>query len=295
MTEQFDRVVNVQVDTIKIGELDASFRVVKTLKKAPNTCELTLYNLNADHREQLAQAENPTVEISAGYKRPGSEGLLEGLQEIDALLGTSGPDPGTGVIFRGDVRDVSSNYEPPDWATLLESGDGERLARASRINKSFAQGTSLATVLVNVADATGFGIGNTALAAPRASLLNAGKAFLNGVTVSGQASKEMDRIVKSSGLEWSVQDGNLQLLGLGEPLLDSAVILSDDSGLVGSPTIGNDGVVRITALMNSDIVPGRLIVLNSKAIKGKFRAERCEYIGSVFDRPFYVEIEAKEL
>jgi hypothetical protein len=50
MTTQFDRTVEVQVDVIKIVDLDMSFRVTKTLKKEPNTCELTIYNLNPEGR-----------------------------------------------------------------------------------------------------------------------------------------------------------------------------------------------------------------------------------------------------
>jgi hypothetical protein len=200
------------------------------------------------------------------------------------------------LIFKGDLRDVSSNYEPPDWVTVLESGDGEKSSQFSRVNRSFAQGTSLANVMTAVAGEMKVGLGNVAQRALQGKLLDSsGGAFLNGVTVSGQATKEFDRLAKSAGLEWSVQDQNLQLLGVGEPLLDTAVVLADDTGLVGSPTIGNDGVARLTALMNSDIVPGRLLNVNSRAVVGRFRAERCEYIGSKFDKPFYVEVEAKEL
>lgn len=295
MTLQFDRKVEVQVDTIVIVELDVSFRVTKTLKKEPNTCELTIYNLNKEHREQLAQLESAVVQIKAGYKGRGDQST-SALAAVDSLLsggGSGGAELGS--IFIGDVRDISSLYEPPDWITTLESGDGEKKNRTARINKSFAKGTSLKTAMTEAAKAMGAGLGNVAKKALTGKLVDAGGEFLNNLTLSGQASKEFDRLVKSAGLEWSIQDGVIQMLDPGKPLEDISVVLSHESGLIGSPTIGSDGVIRMTALINSDIIPGRQIELESEVLKGRFRAERCEYTGTNFDRDFYVNIEAKEL
>ncbi len=322
MTIQFGRRVEVKVDALDIKELHASFRVVKTLKKEPNTCELTIYNLNENHRDQIAQADKPIVQIKAGYKgRPES-----GLDLADAALdafggGEPSESAGFGLIFLGDMRYGASAKEPPDWITTLESGDGEKATRLSRINKSFASGTSLATVMTEVARAMDVGIGNAAKAALSGNLLEAGREFLNSVTLSGQAAKEMDRIVQSSGLEWSIQDGVLQVLEAAKPLDDSSVILTSTTGMIGSPTIGTDGIIRVRALLNSNIVPGRQLEITSEVLSSsgggidigvigdldlglglggglspnRFRTERVEYIGSNFSREFYCDIEASEL
>ncbi len=298
MTQQFDRVIEIQVDTVTVGGLDARFRVVKTLNpKAPNTCELVIFNLNEQRRDQLGQLESATAEISAGYKGRQTTESTAALQAVDDLLGIggAGADSGVGLIFKGDLRDISSVYEPPDWVTTLESGDGEKAKQFSRVNRSFTQGTSLSNVMTAVASDMGVGLGNVAQQALSGRLLEAGSSFINGVTVSGPAHKEFDRLVRSSGLEWSVQDGNLQLLGVGQTLQDTAVVLKPDTGLIGSPTIGSDGVARMTALINSDIVPGRLLNVESVTLEGRFRAERCEYVGSKFDNDFYVNIEASQL
>lgn len=323
MTVQFDRDVRIKVDALDIKGLHASFRVVKTLKKEPNTCELTIYNLTQERRDEIAQADKPIVEIKAGYKGRKTDSGVLSVPSTDLLSGAEEESEEPGLIFLGNVRDADSGYENPDWITSLESGDGERATRFSRINKSFASGTSLAVVMNEVAKSMGVGIGNSAQKALSGNLLEAGKEFLNNVTMSGQSSKEMDRIVKSAGLEWSIQDGVLQLLDPGKPLEDVSVVLTPDTGLIGSPTIGNDGVIRIRALLNSDIVPGREIELTSKALtqgstigglgavadvnldvdaalgigttNSRFRAERVEYTGSNFERDFYCDIEAKEL
>lgn len=296
MTTQFDRKVEVIVEDVKITDLDVEFRVIKTLKKEPNTIDLTIFNLNPDNRDQLAQVKDVTVQLSAGYKGRPAPGALGA---VDAALGALGSPPpsesGFGLIFEGDVRDVASNFEPPNWLTKLESGDGEKGVRKARVNKSMPPGTLLPIAIQELANELGVGLGNTALAAVQGTLVEAGKEFLQGVTFSGQASKEFDRLMKSSGLEWSIQDGALQILPVGTPLLDLPVILSGETGLVGSPTIGNDGIVKASALLNSDIVPARLVVLNSDVIKGRFRAERCEYTGATLGNDWFVDMEMKEL
>jgi hypothetical protein len=323
MTKQFDRDVRVKVDTLDVSALDVSFRVIKTLKKEPNTCELTIYNLGRDNREKLGQLKAPAVEIRAGYKGRKPTDAIDAAvgSALSALDAGADEHAGIGTIYLGDLRDSHSNYEPPDWVTTIESGDGERASRFSRINKSFTAGTTLAVVMQQVSQSMGVGIGNAAQMAAQGNLLDAGKAFLNSVTLSGPASKELDRITKSAGLEWSVQDGALQLLNPGSPIADTSIVLADDSGLVGSPQIGSDGVIKLRSLLNPGIVPGRQLEVTSKVLssqnvggsladsaasavgigggtpKGtaRFRAERVEYVGSNFDRDFYCDVEAREL
>ncbi len=321
MTVQFNRRVEIKVDTLDIKGLHASFRVVTTLKKEPNTCELTIYNLKQDNRDRIAQATSPIVEIKAGYSgRESASGTLAAASAVTSAFDASeeSDDAGFGTIFLGNVRDADSGYEPPDWITSLESGDGERATRFSRINRSFASGTSLAVVMNEVAAAMDVGIGNAAQKALSGNLLDAGSEFLNSVTMSGQASREMDRITKSAGLEWSIQGGVLQVLDPGKPLEDISVVIKSDTGLIGSPTIGNDGIIRFRTLLNSDIVPGRQIEMSSKVLGGgadigviedidfglglgaespssRFRCERVEYLGSNFGSDFFCDVEATEL
>ena len=158
--------------------------------------------------------------------------------------------------------------------------------------------------------------------AATARLIDAGSEFLNGVTLSGQASKVLDQMMKSASLEWSIQDDVIQVLDIGGVLEDISVVLTDTTGLIGSPTIGTDGIIRLKTLLNSDIVPGRELEVTSKVLSGntiggigevagvnlgldlalglggdshRFRVERVEYTGSNFDADFFCDIEASEL
>lgn len=270
---QFNRFFRLQVDTLITTELDIVFKVTKTLKKEPNTLELTIFNLNETHRQQLQQKENPVIQLEAGYAQK------------------------NGIIFLGDIRDVRSEYTKPDWVTTLASGDGERATQFDRINKSFAAGTSLPTVIEEVAKSMGdIGLGNLKQIAATGELpQGGGKQFVNGVTVSGNSAREMSRIVRSAGLEWSIQDKTFQLLEAGQALQTTAIVLTPDTGLIGSPTIGSDGVLVFTSLLNSDILPGKQLQVKSALIDGLFRVERCEYVGDTAGNDWYVQGEAKEL
>lgn len=295
MGEQFQRIFEVQIGTTVISTLDVRFKVTRTLRSKPNTCELTIYNMAEQTRGAIAEAGDQVVQIKAGY-----EGLPEAsdaLAAVDAALGTGGEDSAeAALIFRGDVREVQSTYEPPDWVTHVEGGDGERAIRTGRVNRSFAPGTKVATIMREMATNLKADLGNAAKAALAApSLEQAGQEFVNGVTVSGSAYREMEAMMRSAGKELSIQNGTVQILDRGQPLRDVSVVLDVDTGLIGSPTVSDKGIVSFRALLNPDIIPGRQIELTSRSLSGRFRALRVDYSGDTRGQDWYVDVEAKAL
>lgn len=270
---QFGRFYELQIADLLIRDLDIAFQVTKTLDKEPNTLELVVYNLNPEHQQQLQSTKNPVVQLEAGYKS------------------------NSGVIFLGDVREVGSQYQRPDWVTTLSSGDGEQAMKFDRINKSFVNGSTLKTVLTELGKAMpSIGIGNLNEALAQAKIPGAGTdQFINGVTVSGNASRELDRIVRSAGFEWSIQNKKFQILEAGKALATEAVLLTPGTGLIGSPTIDSDGILNFVALLNSDILPGKQVRIVSTLIDGFFRVERATYSGDLSGTDWYVQCEAKLL
>ena len=123
--------------------------------------------------------------------------------------------------------------------------------------------------------------------------------FPKGTVLSGNASRELTDLCRSVGAEWSVQNGAVQLLQIGEPLAGKAVELGPDSGLVGSPTIDNKdakkgSIVKATCLLIPDLVPGRKVTFKSVArLEGGFRIEEVTYRGDTSGRDWYAEIECK--
>jgi hypothetical protein len=269
MTTLFRRKCIVTVGTIQIRDLDVTFTIEKSLKREPNKCDLAIYNLNDDHRLQLAQQKVVPVKVEAGYEEQ------------------------TSLIFAGDLRSAHSTRDGADIITKLSSGDGEHKLRSTRINKSFAKGTSVHTVLEEAAKALGVGLGNAVEAFKKKGLQGVGDIFSGGTVLSGNAANEVDGLAKSAGLEWSVQDGNLQILERGRALEGVAVRLAPSTGLVGSPTIDNKGLIRATCLMIPDVFPGRQVSIESEAVRGVYRVDRCVYNGDTFGTEWTIQLECK--
>lgn len=262
----FNRVVRVTVDTISIesGSLRVGFGVTKNLKEEPNKANVKIFNLSPSHRNQLEQKpDGVAVSIEAGYQ----------------------PDPNAAPdlsrIFLGTLRTSITVREGPDLVTGLESADGEKQVQTSRVAKSFARGTTTDAVFRELAKGIGVGDGNleAALKTIKAKFSGAGNVFPGGTVIYGSAAREMTRICASLDLEWSIQDGKLQILERGKTTLSKALVLSKDTGMLDSPTVDNKGVLTVKTLMIPDVFPGRIVVLNSQRLQGQYRIEETSHAG----------------
>jgi len=123
-----------------------------------------------------------------------------------------------------------------------------------------------------------------------------GQIFLTGTVVSGSASRELTAICRSANLDWSIQDGKLQILDRSKALDAFAIKLDSQSGLVGSPSLcvkKGKTVVSGKCLIIPDMFPGRQISLDSKFVKGSFVLKKCTYSGDTFGSDWYCEFEGE--
>lgn len=250
---------NLRIDSL--SSLRVAGSVTKTLKPEPNKAEVSITNLTRQHHN-ITVDQRPTidipVQIECGYCPDSNDDLS-----------------GVGVIFLGQLRDAGTSKENgTDFITRLESGDGERSMRRARINVSIAKGTTTDSVLRQVALAIGVGKGNLDDAARkiRSAFSGSGNIFTSGTVLSGSATREMDRICRSLGLQWSVQGGKLQILERGKALAATAVKLGEANGLTKA-SIDGKGILDFACPLHADINPGRLIVVDSLSVRGQFKVE----------------------
>jgi hypothetical protein len=266
----FDRRAALTVDTIRIeSTLRFAFNVTKDAKATPNKATIKVWNMNPSHQQQLASLAptGVTVQLEAGYRE------------------------GMSLVFLGTLNVCHTNREGPDLVTTLESGDGGKQIQQSRISASFAPGTSNQNVLKAVAFAVGVGPGNLNEAA---AMLGGASVFANGTVAFGSAADEMTRICRSLDLEWSVQNGKLQILPRGRALEGKAVRLSKDTGMLGEPSIDPKGVLSVMSELQPDLFPGRLLVLDATRLKGRFRIEQTVHSGDTRTTdPWQVAIQGK--
>jgi len=286
MTLLFKRYARVIIDTIEIehgfdeASLDVQFSIERSLKPEPNTAEIKVYNLNPDHRSQL---EEPSVPAQSG-----TAAKVKVPVSVEA-----GYEDGFAMLFVGTLRTVFSIRENASIVTVLQSGDGEKEYKQSRINLSIAKATPNASVLQQITKELKISEGNLSTVTPL--LLATPPLFPQGGVLSGSAAQIMTRVSQSLGFEWSIQEGALQLLQRSAPLTASAVRLSPETGLIGSPSIDNEGILNVQSLLIPDIFPGRLLDLESERLFGSYRVEKCNYSGNTFGPEWYVDIEAKKL
>lgn len=269
MGELFQREWAVTVDRLRITGLDVAFKVEKSTKREPNKAEVRIWNLTRDQRRQLQELEQVRVKIEAGYQ------------------------DNTFQVFQGDLRRATSERDGADWITSIEGDDGGRAYLTARIQRSYPPGTTVETVVRDCARALGVGSGNVRELTAGASLLGAGSTFPEGTVVSGDVSRELTRLLRSVGLRWSVQNGNLQILRRGEPLQTTAVRLSPSTGLIGVPQVNAEGGVTAVALLVPDLFPGRLVQFDTVDLSGGYRVEAVTYTGDTAADDWYATLECK--
>lgn len=271
MTTLFERDWSIRVGSLELTRIDVTFSVTRTLKPEPNTAELGIYNLNPDHRSQVESQVSVPVIIEAGYVGAGRS-----------------------VIFHGDMRNAATEREGADRITRLESGDGERRRQRARISRSFRGGTSVETVLRELASALGVGIGNAVEAFRSATFSTGAAVFRERCVLSGGVAAELEQLCRSCGLEYSIQNGALQVLPRGRPLQGTAIVLNSDSGLIGSPKKERDDRQRplLTAvcMMIPDVNPGRLVQIQSEDVSGQFRIESTVHKGDTAGSDWTIEL-----
>lgn len=257
-------------NTIIIEDLRLRFSVTKSLEKTPNTSTIEVTNL-AEQTRSFVQIKPLHVRLNVGY-------------ENTALT----------RLAVGDIIFATSRLMPPEWNTEIQIGDGARVYKFGRINTTLHR-PSIDQVLQTIANAMEISVPsniNSELLTPR---------FDRSVSLFGAAQIELTRLLDKINLFWSIQDGQLQILGPEEVQSGQVIEISQDTGMIGSPEIGapieagKPPILNVTTLLEPRITPGRLIVVDSKVTQGTFRVERVTHTGDTRGPQWDSQIEAKPI
>ena len=274
----FRRAWRVTVGELRIeAPLRVAFSVERSVRSTPNKATVRIWNLTRDHQAQIQEAADAQLVVEAGYE----------------------DDRGPEQLFRGEVSRARANQAPTsrtersgqDVITFVEGRDAGGAYQRARIEQSFEPDVQVSTVVRACADALGVGAGNVEELAGIAELGTGGTMYPEGIVLSGQASRELTRILRELGLRWSVQHGALQLLRRGEPLQTRAIRLTPSTGLLGSPTVGTRGRVNARALLTPDLWPGRRVRLESERVQGRFSCRSVTYIGDSHGSDWFADCE----
>lgn len=269
----------VTTDELRVEGLRIAFTIERTLKPEPNPATITVYNLSESSRALLR--ERPlSVTLEAGY---------------DGQLARA---------FSGDVTFATTDHEGPDLVTKIQAGDGARALRGARVNRTFRAGTDARTAVKELAGSMGLNI-PTSLA--EVDELRA--QFASGISLEGPSHAEMTRLLKSKGIDWSVQDGSLAVYRARDHRNDPPILFTTEAGerlteglrIIGSPQEGAPTKetkvpsLRFKAQLYPQLVPGMRVELRSREVRGVFRAERVSHTGDTASGEWCTEVEAKPL
>lgn len=264
MPELFNRRVTATIGVkgqqgLFVDGLRIKFKVEQSNEPNANKARVEIYNLSKTNRERIEKPGNYLI-LRAGY-----EGL-------------------TGRVFEGDIPTggVLTEKRGPDFVTVIEAGDGQKALTTTNLNVSFKPGTSIKDVFQTVTQSFGLDKG------PQIGIKD--EAFIQGLSLSGKAANILTTLTAKQGLQWSVQDGILQIYPIGGSIGGTAVYLSAETGLIGSPKRG-DKKLMIRSLLQARIRPGQPVVLDSAFLKGQLVVEKAIHEGDTHDKPFYSDIE----
>ena len=269
----FDRVYRLLVGKkgeqkgLEITQLRITFDIKKSAKKNPNSGRITINNLTRETRTHFEKA-NTRVALYAGYK-----------DDVGALM-----------IFQGDVTHAYSNIDRPDTETIFELGDGYREMRDSTISVGYASGVDSKTIVKDVSESMGIPF-TLPEDAPN-------RTWANGFSYYGSSRKLLDKVVSASNLEWSIQNGNVQVIEKRGVTTQQGIVISSRSGMIKSPVkvtqakvekAGDKSEVvpekesdegwRVTTLLMPTINPGDRVILESEVAEGIFRVQEISHKG----------------
>lgn len=235
------------------------FKIIKTSDSSPNKSNIQIYNMTKETRA-LTEKKGLVFILKAGYETSEEK------------------------IFSGDVARAITELDGPDYVTTFEAGDGEKAFQTARLEKSFQEGSDIKDIFAEVIGSLGQTIKD--VTSIKSQKIN------NGVTLSGLSRNHMNELAEKHGLEWSIQDGGVQVLEKNKSTKETAILLNSNTGLIGVPKKKEDGSIDVVSLLQPKIKPGRLIKIESNFLTGEYVCRKVTHVGDTHGQEWYSQIEA---
>ncbi|MDT4851108.1 hypothetical protein FQZ97_852780 [compost metagenome] len=263
-----------------------TFDVEKDAEEEPNDHKIRIYNLNADSRKAL---EEPGLRCV----------LYAGYAEEDGPL----------LMAAGSVVFAYTKFEQPDVVTELIVKDGHVELRDTAVSIGLGPGAQASHIVRDIARQMGLPLVMAEDLPDRR--------WQQGFSFYGAARTALHKVTQGTGLEWSIQNQQLQVVQRRGTTRRQAVVLAADTGLLGFPertreaarekakvrdkTTGDDVNLvsarqqrdgwRVTSLLLPTINPGDLVKLESRSVEAFQRVEALRHTGDSEDGDWQTELE----
>jgi hypothetical protein len=252
MTTQYLRQYLLQIgnetEGIEIDALKVTFDIEKTIDNRPNPGKIIIWNLSKENQKRILSGDYHLVKFHAGY---------------DTLR----------LIYAGDIVQKRIRREGLDMVMELACGDGHTDYREASIAMTIAAGATDADIIQTAAltmthTKTGTIDKMPSRALPRAKVL------------VGNTREVLSKIVKNADAHWSIQDGELMVLRPDHILAGDVILLSEETGMIGSPEDTDNGLA-LSCLLNPALRIGGLVRVESMIVSynGDYKIAHIQHSG----------------
>ncbi len=240
-------------------QLRVQFEIKRNLGKQPNSTKVIVSNL-APQTRQFLESKPMSILFAAGYM-----------------------DTGPRLVAGGDIIRAWSDLKDTDYETTIQVHDGGRANSYARTNRSYKAGTTLKKILQDASATMGLGLPSTVLTDPA---LN--QTIGVGLTLYGRTADVLTQVLSPLGYNWSMQNGTLCMLKVGQLLPGTSFLVNQTSGMIGTPQRTTpdkpkkQSEILITTLLWPELYPGAQITLQSAAESGTFRIKELTHKGDSY-------------
>ena len=248
---RYHRQVNLIVASLEISEPKISATVEYDTTSSQNKADINVYNLSPEHVARVQELGlSQGVILEAGY-------------------------PTTrGVIFRGIAQRILQGREGLSQVTSIRGGDSSyspAFGRSSRVTmRSYSGAVSTRQIAGDVASDMGVPVRNL-------TDIPIGSTSPN-FAFAGTAAAAMTALLQPHGITWY---SNSEQIGFNIPGRAPSgaprIILSEQTGMIGSPKRTDDGA-EVTMFLDPRIVVGAVIELRSRFLGGQWKVVSYRHI-----------------
>ncbi|MGG7074322.1 hypothetical protein U5B43_08740 [Campylobacter sp. 9BO] len=265
-TRQFGRNFKLEIGnankSVVIENLQVSFSIEKTITDEPNTAKIEIYNLTAQNRNLLTSGVFNKAILSAGYAEPR-------------------------ILFAGDINKAHTTRNDLDFISVLECGDGQTDYSKAKIHTTLKAG-------VKDSDIVNMCVKN--MTSKKGGVdLPKDKALPRCKVLSGDIKDYLKVVAKNNNANWHILDGNLNILPKDKVLnCTEGFVLSEETGLIGSPEKTDDGI-KLICLLNPKLNIGSLVRVKSimSEYDGDYKITRLTHNGDFLGDTWESEIIAE--
>jgi hypothetical protein len=241
MSRQWIRALSLTVEgnsgKIDLSSLRVRFSITRNVLQTTNFAAVRVYNL-ADTTANLIR-EKAVVTLAAGYG--GNFGLL----------------------FHGELVQPRKGRETATDTFLdLFCAEGDSAYNWAFVNKTLAAGATPKDIF-NVCFEAMKEKGVTDAWLP--SDFGGGMRYPRAVTLFGAAKDYLRTLAQSNNCQWSIQNGQLQMVPVDGHITGGSVVLNSKTGMIGMPT-ETPGGIYVRCLINPNITVNSTVQIDEKSI-----------------------------